>query len=127
MKDFNRLLPAAHERGLKVILDFVHKHISDQHPWFFESRSSRDNPKRDWYVWRDGKAYGGPSSNWLACFGGPGWTLDETTGQYYMHAFLPPPPALNWRNPAVRKGMFDVLRFWLDKGQAWPSSHSTRP
>jgi alpha-glucosidase len=116
MDDFDRLLREAHARGLKVLLDFVPNHSSDQHPWFQESRSSRDNPKRDWYIWRDPAPGGGPPNNWLSNFGGPAWTFDETTGQYYYHAFLPEQPDLNWRNPQVVDAMLDVLRFWLDRG-----------
>ncbi|HWL79411.1 MAG TPA: alpha-amylase family glycosyl hydrolase [Roseomonas sp.] len=116
LEDFDRLLAEAHARGLKVILDFVPNHTSDQHPWFRESRASRDNPKRDWYIWRDPAPDGGPPNNWLANFGGSGWTFDEATGQYYYHAFLKEQPDLNWRNPAVRQAMLDVLRFWLDRG-----------
>jgi alpha-glucosidase len=116
MADFNRLLDAAHQRGMKIILDFVPNHTSDQHPWFLESRSSRDNPKRDWYLWRDPKPDGSPPNNWLSVFGGSGWELDEKTGQYYYHAFLKEQPDLNWRNPEVREAMFDVLRFWFQRG-----------
>jgi alpha-glucosidase len=113
---FDALIAAAHARGLKVILDFVPNHTSDQHPWFMESRSSRANAKRDWYVWRDGKSDGSVPNNWLSEFGGPAWTLDETTSQYYYHAFLKEQPDLNWRNADVRDAMLDVLRFWLDRG-----------
>ncbi len=113
---FDRLLAEAHSRGLRVILDFVPNHSSDQHPWFLESRSSRDNARRDWYIWRDPAPDGGPPNNWLANFGGSAWTFDAATGQYYYHAFLPEQPDLNWRNPAVREAMCDVLRFWLDRG-----------
>src|SRR5690349_18319000 len=116
MDDFDRLLAEGHARGLKVLLDFVPNHSSDQHPWFVESRSSRDNPKRDWYIWRDPAPDGGPPNNWLSNFGGPGWTFDARTGQYYYHAFLPQQPALNWRNPEVVEAMLDVLRFWLERG-----------
>jgi len=116
LDDFDRLLAAAHRRGLKLILDFVPNHSSDRHPWFEESRASRDNPRRDWYIWRDPAPGGGPPNNWLANFGGSAWTLDEPTGQYYYHAFLPQQPDLNWRNPQVRAAMCDVLRFWLDRG-----------
>jgi alpha-glucosidase len=116
LDDFDRLLGEAHRRGLRVILDFVPNHSSDQHPWFRESRSSRDNPKRDWYIWRDPAPDGGPPNNWLSCFGGSGWELDAATGQYYYHAFLPEQPDLNWRNPEVVEAMLDVLRFWLDRG-----------
>jgi alpha-glucosidase len=110
MEDFDRLLAEVHRRGLKMILDFVPNHTSDQHPWFRESRSSRDNPKRDWYLWRD------EPNNWLSNFGGSSWERDETTGQYYYHSFLKQQPDLNWRNPAVQSAMFDVLRFWLRRG-----------
>ena len=116
LEDFDRLLEEAHARELKVILDFVPNHSSDQHEWFRESRSSRDNPKRDWYLWRDPAPDGGPPNNWLSCFGGSGWELDPLTGQYYYHAFLPSQPDLNWRNPAVVNAMSDVLRFWLHRG-----------
>jgi alpha-glucosidase len=110
MRDFNRLLEEAHRRGLKVILDFVPNHSSDQHPWFMESRSSRENSKRDWYLWRD------EPNNWRSNSGGSGWEWDERTNQYYFHSFLKEQPDLNWRNPEVRMAMYDALRFWLDKG-----------
>ena len=116
MGDFDRLLEEAHSRGLKVILDYVPNHSSHEHPWFVESRSSRDNPKRDWYVWRDALEDGSPPNNWLAHFGGRAWTWDEATEQYYLHSFLPEQPDLNWRNAEVRNAMLDVLRFWLGKG-----------
>ncbi len=112
---FDRLVARAHEAGLKVIIDFVPNHSSDQHPWFIESRSSRDNPRRDWYVWRDPKPDGSPPNNWLSVFGGSAWEWDERTGQYYLHSFLKEQPDLNWRNPAVRAAMFDNMRFWLDR------------
>jgi alpha-glucosidase len=116
MADFDNLVHAAHEKGLKLILDFVPNHSSEQHPWFVESRSSRNNPKRDWYIWRDPKPDGSPPNNWLANFGGPAWTFDERTGQYYLHSFLKEQPDLNWRNPEVRQAMYDALRFWLNRG-----------
>ena len=116
MKDFDRLLDEAHRKGLKVILDYVPNHTSDQHPWFLESRASRRNPKRDWYVWRDARADGGPPNNWTSEFGGPAWTFDERTGQFYFHAYLTQQPDLNWRNPEVVAAMLDVLRFWFDRG-----------
>ena len=116
LADFDRLLAEAHARGLRVILDFVPNHTSDRHPWFVESRSSRDSTKRDWYLWRDPAPDGGPPNNWLSNFGGPGWTLDPATGQYYYHAFLAEQPDLNWRNPEVVEAMLRVLRFWLDRG-----------
>lgn len=113
---FDRLVADAHARGLKIVLDFVPNHTSDQHPWFVESRASRDNPRRDWYIWRDPAPDGGPPNNWMSNFGGPGWTLDSASGQYYYHAFLRQQPDLNWRNPAVRAAMHDVLRFWMARG-----------
>jgi alpha-glucosidase len=116
LADFDRLLDEAHARQLKVILDFVPNHTSDQHPWFRESRSSRNNPKRDWYIWRDPAPDGGPPNNWLSNFGGSGWELDEAMGQYYYHAFLREQPDLNWRNPEVVEAMLGVLRFWLARG-----------
>ena len=113
---FDRLVAEVHARGLKIVLDFVPNHTSDQHPWFAESRASRDNPKRDWYIWRDPAPDGGPPNNWMSNFGGPAWTLDPASGQYYYHAFLTQQPDLNWRNPAVRAAMHDVLRFWMARG-----------
>ena len=114
--DFDRLIAAAHARRIKVILDFVPNHTSDQHPWFLESRSSRGDPRRDWYIWRDPAPDGGAPNNWLANFGGSAWEFDPSTNQYYYHAFLKQQPDLNWRNPEVRRAMFDALRFWLDRG-----------
>ena len=116
LEDFDRLLAAAHERGLKLMLDFVPNHTSDRHPWFIDSRSSRDNPKRDWYIWRDPGPEGGPPNNWISDFGGSAWQWDETTGQYYLHAFLKEQPDLNWHNPELRAAMLDVMRFWFDRG-----------
>jgi alpha-glucosidase len=116
MDDFDALVLTAHARGLKLILDLVPNHSSDQHPWFVESRASRDNPKRDWYLWRDPKPDGGPPNNWLSEFGGSGWQYDAATGQYYYHAFLAQQPDLNWRNPKVRAAIYDAMRFWLRKG-----------
>ena len=116
MEDFDELLQATHEKGLKLILDLVPNHTSYKHPWFQEARSSRDNPKRDWYIWKDPKPDGSPPTNWQSVFGGSGWEYDEHTGQYYYHAFLKEQPDLNWRNPEVKEAMFDVIRFWLDKG-----------
>lgn len=113
--DFERFLEGAHRRGIRVILDMVLNHSSDQHPWFIESHSSRDNPKRDWYVWRDGKD-GGPPNNWYSSFGGSAWEYDQTTDQYYYHYFFKEQPDLNWRNPEVKQAMWDALRFWLDMG-----------
>ncbi len=116
LADMDALIAAAHERGLKIILDYVPNHSSNRHPWFIESRRDRASPKRDWYLWCDGTPDGGPPNNWLSNFGGPGWTRDEPSGQYYYHSFLPEQPDLNWRNPEVRAAMFDVLRFWLQRG-----------
>lgn len=116
LDDFDELLVRAHGYGLRVILDFVPNHTSDQHPWFTQSRSSRANPSRDWYIWRNAKPDGSPPNNWLSDFGGSAWTWDERTGQYYLHSFLPEQPDLNWRNPHVRAAMLDVLRFWLGRG-----------
>jgi len=116
MEDFDRLLAGCHERGLKLLLDFVPNHTSDQHPWFVESKSSRENPKRDWYLWKDGGRDGGAPNNWLSVFGGSAWERDEASGQYYLHSFLKEQPDLNWRNPEVQAAMLDVMRFWLEKG-----------
>ena len=116
LADFKQFADRAHGLGMKVLLDFVPNHSSDRHPWFEESRSSRDNPKRDWYVWRDPAPGGGPPNNWQSRMGGSAWEWDERTGQYYYHAFLREQPDLNWRNPQVRRAMDDVLRFWLDHG-----------
>ncbi len=116
MEDFDRLVADAHHHGLKIILDFVPNHTSEEHPWFLESRSSRQNPRRDWYLWRDPAPGGGPPNNWLSHFGGSAWEWDEATGQYYYHSFLKQQPDLNWRNPDVKAAMFDVLRFWMKRG-----------
>jgi alpha-glucosidase len=116
MEDFDALVKAAYDAGLKIILDLVPNHTSDQHPWFLESRSSRDNPKRDWYIWRDSGPDGGVPNNWLSEFGGSAWEYDAATGQYYYHAFLAQQPDLNWRNPDVRRAIYDVMRFWLRRG-----------
>jgi alpha-glucosidase len=116
MADFDTLLATVHRRGLKLILDFVPNHTSDRHPWFVESRSSRESAKRDWYIWRDPAPGGGPPNNWLSEFGGGAWSFHPEAGQYYYHAFLPEQPDLNWRNPEVVGAMHDVMRFWLRKG-----------
>jgi oligo-1,6-glucosidase/alpha-glucosidase len=113
---FDALLGEVHARGLKLLLDFVPNHSSTQHPWFVESRSSRDNPKRDWYFWRDPGPDGRPPNNWTSDMGGSSWEFDPATGQYYLHAFLKEQADLDWRNPAVRTAMMDVLRFWFDRG-----------
>ena len=110
--DLDELIAQCHARDIKVVLDWVPNHSSDQHPWFVESRSSRENPKRDWYVWRDAP------NDWDSVFKavGPAWTFDETTGQYYLHSFMREQPDLNWENPEVVAAMHDVLRFWMDRG-----------
>jgi alpha-glucosidase len=116
LSDVDRLIAEAHRRGIKVIIDYVPNHSSDQHPWFLESRSSQENDKRDWYIWRDAKPDGTAPNNWGSAFGGPAWTWDEKTSQYYLHHFLKEQPELNWRNPKLREAMYAVLRFWLDRG-----------
>ncbi len=116
LETFDRLVAEAHTRNIKVVIDFVPNHTSDQHPWFQASRSSRDNPKRDWYIWKDGKPDGSLPNNWGSMFGGPTWTWDGVTQQYYFHQFAPQQPDLNWRNLEVRAAMHDVLRFWMDRG-----------
>ncbi|MFN3705447.1 MAG: alpha-glucosidase [Thermoflexales bacterium] len=116
LDDFRRFLDAAHQRGIRVLLDLVLNHTSDQHPWFVESRSSRDNPRRDWYVWRDPASDGGPPNNWNSIFGGSAWEYDPHTEQYYYHCFLKEQPDLNWRNPHVKEAMWQVVRFWLEMG-----------
>ena len=122
LDDFDRLLAAVHDRGLKLIMDLVVNHTSDEHPWFAESRSSRDNPKRDWYWWRparDGMRAGDPGAeptNWRASFSGSTWQLDETTGEYYLHIFSTKQPDLNWENPEVRQAIYAMMRWWLDRG-----------
>ncbi|MBN1921032.1 MAG: alpha-glucosidase [Anaerolineae bacterium] len=120
LDDFQLFLDEAHKRGIRVILDMVFNHTSDQHAWFLESKSSRDNPKRDWYIWRDGKVGPDgeklPPNNWEASFSGSAWEYDSTTDQYYYHFFLKEQPDLNWRNPEVQAAMWDAVRFWLDMG-----------
>src|SRR5271170_5274852 len=116
LADFDRLAKAAKKRHIRIIMDFVINHTSEQHPWFLDSKSSRTSAHRDWYIWRDGKGDGEPPSNWISGFGGSTWKLDLTTGQYYYHYFATAQPDLNWRNPAVEKAMFDVTRFWYKHG-----------
>ena len=118
LADFDELVAKAKTHNIKIILDFVPNHTSDQHKWFLESKSSKTNPKRDWYIWRDGKGPGKPPNNWTSTFGGSTWTLDPTTGQYYYHYFYAQQPDLNWRNPEVRKAMLDCMRFWYKRGVA---------
>jgi alpha-glucosidase len=117
MEDFDRLVAEAKKRGIRIVMDLVMNHTSDQNKWFLESKSSRENPKRNWYIWRDGKD-GGPPNNWQSIFGHSAWTLDPQTNQYFYHFFYPQQPDLNYRNPEVRKAMYDVARFWLNKGVA---------
>jgi alpha-glucosidase len=117
LDDFDRLLAEAHRRNIMVMLDLVVNHTSHLHSWFLESRSSRDNPKRDWYIWKNGRGPGKKlPNNWRNNFFGPAWTWDEKTGQYYLHSFLKEQPDLNWQNPAVREAIGNVIRFWLDRG-----------
>lgn len=115
LADFREFLDGAHRRGIRVILDLVANHTSDQHQWFIESKSSRNNPKRDWYIWRDGRE-DGPPNNWESSFGGSAWDYDPGTDQYYYHFFMKEQPDLNWRNPEVKQAMWDAVRFWLDMG-----------
>src|SRR6202171_221802 len=114
LADFDDLLAQAHTRGLKVLLDFVPNHTSERHPWFVESRSSRHNPKRDWYLWREPQADGSRPTHWMSEFGGRALIYDARPRQYYYHAFLAQQPDLNWRNPDVRRAIYDVMRFWLN-------------
>ena len=130
LEDFKFFLNESHRRGIRLILDLVLNHTSDQHPWFLESRSSRDNSKADWYVWMDptplrlppnspnlgGEQEGGPPNNWQSCFDGPAWTYVPERGQYYYHYFMKQQPDLNWHNPEVKKAMWTAARFWLDQG-----------
>lgn len=118
MADFDRLIEAARARGIRVLLDLVPNHTSDEHPWFRESRSSRQSLKRDWYVWREPAPDGGPPNNWLSEFGGSAWEWDVKTRQYYLHTFHRTQPDLNWRTPDVQETMLDVMRFWFDRGVA---------
>ena len=118
LADFDELVSEAKKQGIRVILDFVVNHTSDQHKWFLDSRSSRTSAKRDWYIWRDGKGPNQPPNNWTSTFGGPAWTFDQHTGQWYYHYFYAEQPDLNWRNPAVREAMLDVTRFWYKRGVA---------
>jgi oligo-1,6-glucosidase len=122
LADFDRLLAALHERGIKLVMDLVVNHTSDEHPWFAESRSSRDSPKRDWYWWRpprpgmEAGAPGAEPTNWRSAFSGPAWELDEATGEYYLHIFSRKQPDLNWEHPEVREAVYAMMRWWLDRG-----------
>lgn len=116
MEDFNHLLSEIHKRGMKLILDLVVNHTSDEHPWFIESRSSKDNPKRDWYIWADPKSDGSEPNNWESIFNGSTWEYDDTTKQYYFHLFSKKQPDLNWSNPEVREAIFKMMNWWFEKG-----------
>lgn len=116
MEDFDRLLKGVHDRGMKLILDLVVNHTSDEHPWFIESKSSKENPKRDWYIWADPKDDGSEPNNWESIFNGSTWQFDETTNQYYFHLFSKKQPDLNWDNPEVRESVFNIMNWWFEKG-----------
>ena len=116
MEDFDRLLAAAHERGIKIVMDLVVNHSSDEHKWFIESRKSVDNPYRDYYIWRPAKEDGSLPNNWGSCFSGPAWEYDKTTDMYYLHLFSKKQPDLNWENPVVRQEVYDMMNWWLKKG-----------
>ncbi len=116
MEDFDEMLDAAHKRGIRIVMDLVVNHTSDEHRWFMESRSGKDNPYRDYYIWREGKDAETPPNNWGSCFGGSAWQYDETTAMYYLHLFSKKQPDLNWDNPDVRKKVFDMMTWWCDKG-----------
>ena len=115
LDQFKLFLEGLHSRGIRLVLDLVLNHTSDNHPWFIESRSSRDNPKRDWYIWKEGKD-GKPPTNWYSAFGGSAWEFDSVSGEYYYHYFFKEQPDLNWNNPQVQTAMFNAARFWLDLG-----------
>lgn len=116
MEDFDEMLSEAHKRGIKILMDLVVNHTSDEHAWFAESRKSKDNDYRDYYIWREGKEDGSAPNNWGSCFGGSAWKYDEATGMYFLHLFSPKQPDLNWDNPAVRKEVFDMMNWWCEKG-----------
>lgn len=116
LETMGKLIQEAHQKGLRIIIDWVPNHTSDQHAWFIESRSSKDNPKRDWYIWKPAKPDGSLPNNWGSMFGGAAWRLDPQTNEYHFHQFVPEQPDLNWRNPEVEHAMLDVLRFWLSRG-----------
>lgn len=125
MADFDRLLAEAHARGIKIVMDLVVNHTSDEHAWFVESRQSKDNPKRDFYIWREGKD-GKEPNNWGSAFSGSAWTYDSATDMYYLHCFSPKQPDLNWDNPAVRQAVFDMMTWWCDKCQMSTAATPTR-
>jgi alpha-glucosidase len=116
LQDFDELVHEVHRRNLKIILDWVPNHTSDEHSWFLDSRSNRESAKRNWYLWHDAKQDGSPPNNWISVFGGSVWQWDADTSQFYMHTFLEKQPDLNWRNPDVREALFDTMRFWLGRG-----------
>ena len=116
MEDFDEMLAQAHKRGIRIVMDLVVNHTSDEHKWFMESRKSKDNPDRDYYIWREGKEDGSAPNNWGACFGGPAWEHDDETDMYYLHLFSKKQPDLNWENPKVREEVFDMMTWWCDKG-----------
>lgn len=118
LSDFDNLVNESKKRGIRIVLDFVMNHTSDQHKWFMDSKASRTSKYRDWYVWRDGKAPGQAPTNWFSTFGGPAWQFDGVTGQWYYHFFYPEQPDLNWRNPAVKRAMLDIMRYWYKRGVA---------
>lgn len=116
LESIDELIAKLHERGIKLLMDYVPNHTSNEHQWFLESKSSKKNPKRDWYIWKDARDDGSPPNNWISVFGGSAWEYDEKTKQYYLHSFDKAQPDLNWRNPEVVEAMLDVFRFWLDRG-----------
>jgi alpha-glucosidase len=116
LQDFDKLVSEAHQRDIRVIMDGVYNHTSNEHPWFKQSRSSKDNPYRDWYIWRPARPNGKKPNNWQSVFGGDGWEFDPATGEYYFHMFVKEQPDLNWRNPAVPRAILEAIRFWLDRG-----------
>ena len=116
MEDFDRMLATAHEKGIKIMMDLVVNHTSDEHKWFIESRKSTDNPYRDYYIWRPAKEDGSLPNNWGSCFSGPAWEYDKTTDMYFLHLFSKKQPDLNWDNPAVRQDVFDMMNWWLKRG-----------
>ena len=124
LADFDVLVQTAHRLGIRVMIDLVLSHTSDQHPWFMESRADRSNPKADWYVWSDPRPDGTPPNNWLSIFGGPAWHWDARREQYYLHNFLTSQPDLNFHNPDVQDALLDATRFWLDRGcRRLPARH----
>ena len=116
MEDMKNLIAEADKRNIKIVMDLVFNHTSDQHNWFLEAKSSKTNPKRDWYIWRDPNEDGSAPTNWRSIFGGSAWTLDKETNQYYLHTFAKEQPDLNWENPKVRQALFEVANFWIDMG-----------